>query len=133
MEDVRMTEHGIFYWNELMSRDVERSKSFYTETLGWVFSEMPMDDGGTYWVANIGDKAVGGMFEMNDARFEGVPEHWTPYVAVDDVDKRAALAVANGAEILRPAFDVPGVGRIVLLKDNGGASQGWMTPTPSDT
>ena len=26
--------HGTFYWNELMTRDVERAKTFYAETLG---------------------------------------------------------------------------------------------------
>jgi predicted enzyme related to lactoylglutathione lyase len=30
---------------------------------------------------------------------------------------------------MRPAFDVPGVGRIVVLKEPGGAGIGWMTPS----
>jgi len=42
--------HGHFYWNELMTRDAERDKKFYSETLGWTFEGMPMPDG-TYWVA----------------------------------------------------------------------------------
>ena len=27
-------EHGTFCWNELMTRDVERAKSFYAKTIG---------------------------------------------------------------------------------------------------
>jgi predicted enzyme related to lactoylglutathione lyase len=29
---------------------------------------------------------------------------------------------------MKPAFDVPGVGRIVILLEPGGAGVGWMTP-----
>jgi predicted enzyme related to lactoylglutathione lyase len=29
---------------------------------------------------------------------------------------------------MKPAFDVPGVGRIAILTEPGGASIGWMTP-----
>ena len=52
--------HGKFYWNELMTRDVERDKKFYGDTLGWTFDGMPMPQG-TYWVANIGGQPVGGQ------------------------------------------------------------------------
>jgi uncharacterized protein len=29
---------------------------------------------------------------------------------------------------VQPAFDIPGVGRIVILAEPGGATIGWMTP-----
>lgn len=38
--------HGTFYWNELMTRDVERAKRFYGDTIGWRFDPMQMPDGG---------------------------------------------------------------------------------------
>jgi uncharacterized protein len=123
-----MAEHGIFYWNELMTRDAEKAKAFYGKALGWTFTEMPMEDGGTYVLANVGDKPVGGFFTMNGAHFEGIPEHWFAYIAVDNVDERLELAKAHGGEIMRPPFDVPGIGRIAILKDAGGAAIGWMTP-----
>jgi predicted enzyme related to lactoylglutathione lyase len=34
------------------------------------------------------------------------------YLAVDDVDKRVANAVKAGAKLMKPIFDVPGVGRM---------------------
>ena len=40
----------------------------------------------------------------------------------------SAKAVKAGAKIMKPAFDVPGVGRIVILLEPGGAGIGWMTP-----
>jgi predicted enzyme related to lactoylglutathione lyase len=120
--------HGKFYWNELMARDVAGAKKFYSETLGWSFDAMPMPGGGTYWVANIGEEPVGGIFDISGPEFNGMPEGWMPYIAVDDVDARTKTAVKAGATIVKPAFDVPGVGRIVILREPGGAGIGWMTP-----
>jgi predicted enzyme related to lactoylglutathione lyase len=119
--------HGHFYWNELMTRDVEGAKSFYGTTVGWQFDGMPME-GSTYWVCKDGDQAVGGIMDMNRPDFEGIPPHWFAYLAVDDVDARVERAKAAGAELLRPIFDVPGVGRIAILKDPTGAALGWITP-----
>ena len=42
--------HGHFHWNELMTRDPEGAKSFYSQTIGWTFNDMPMPDG-TYHVS----------------------------------------------------------------------------------
>jgi predicted enzyme related to lactoylglutathione lyase len=44
------------------------------------------------------------------------------------VDKRVAKAVKAGAKLMKPIFDVPGVGRIAVLTQPGGAGVGWMTP-----
>jgi hypothetical protein len=51
-----------------------------------------------------------------------------PYLAVDDVDARAKKATAAGATLMRPLFDIPGIGRIAILREPGGAGVGWMTP-----
>ncbi len=55
-----------------------------------------------------------------------MPEHWFTYIAVDDVDSRVAKVEAAGGMVIRPPFDVPGVGRIAIVKDKGGAVCGWM-------
>ena len=123
-----MSQHGTFHWNELTSRDVERDKRFYQETIGWTFEGMPMEQAGTYWVANYDGKPVAGIFPLTSPEFDGVPEGWMPYLAVDDVDSRVAKAVEAGAQLMRPIFDVPAVGRIAILKQPGGAAIGWMTP-----
>jgi predicted enzyme related to lactoylglutathione lyase len=123
-----MTQHGHFHWNELMTRDVEGAKSFYGATVGWRFDAMPMVAGGTYWVCKAGDQPVAGILDISQPRFEGIPAHWFAYLAVDDVDVRVAKATAAGAELMRPLFDIPGVGRIAILKDPTGAGLGWITP-----
>ena len=122
------TSHGKFYWNELMTRDVEKAKKFYTEAMGWSFEAMPGAGGPTYWIAKIGGEPVGGLFDISGPEYKGVPESWMPYIAVDDVDARVKKATNAGAKVMKPAFDVPGVGRIVMLLEPGGAGIGWMTP-----
>lgn len=122
-----MTAHGHFHWNELVTRDVEKAKTFYGTTLGWTFDGMPMPDG-TYWVAKMGDGVVGGLFPIAGPQWDGVPEHWMSYIAVDDVDARVKKAQAAGARLMKPVFDIPGVGRIAILTEPGGAGVGWITP-----
>ncbi len=119
--------HGTLYWNELMTWDVEQAKRFYATALGWTYESMAMPDG-TYWVIKCGETTVGGMFQLSKPHFEGVPESWMAYIAVDDVETRIARATAAGATLVHPAFDVPGVGRIAIIKEPGGAGIGWITP-----
>jgi uncharacterized protein len=76
----------------------------------------------------MGGESVAGMFDISGQEFKGVPESWMPYIAVDDVDARVKKATKAGAKVMKPAFDVPGVGRIVMLLEPGGAGIGWMTP-----
>jgi uncharacterized protein len=120
--------HGHFTWNELVTRDPERAKAFYAKTIGWTYEAMAMEGGRTYWIAKIAGKPAGGIFDASGPDFEGVPEGWMPYLAVDDVDRRVKQAEAAGAKLMRPLFDVPQVGRIAILTEPGGAGVGWMTP-----
>jgi predicted enzyme related to lactoylglutathione lyase len=120
--------HGEFHWNELRTRDAERAKRFYASTVGWTFEASATPDGETYWVALQGGKPVAGLFSLTSPRFDGVPESWMSFLAVDDVDARVAKAVAAGAELAMPIFDVPDVGRIAMLREPGGAGIGWITP-----
>ncbi|MDH3660512.1 MAG: VOC family protein [Alphaproteobacteria bacterium] len=123
-----MTDHGHFCWNELMTRDVESAKAFYSDTIGWQFNGMDDPEGGTYWIAMDGDQPVAGICDISGPMFDGIPPQWKPYLAVDDVDARVEKAVQAGAKIIKSAFDIPGVGRIIMLEDAGGAGIGWMTP-----
>jgi uncharacterized protein len=120
--------HGSFYWNELRTRDVARAKRFYKETIGWTFEATQTPDGKPYWLAMAGGKPVAGMFTLTSPEFDGVPESWIGFLAVDNVDKRVAKAIRAGAKLVMPVFDVPNVGRIAMLREPGGAGIGWMTP-----
>jgi len=120
--------HGTFCWNELMAHDVEKAKAFYSKVVGWAFDGMPMPDGGTYWVARLGDQRVGGIFPMVGPQFKNMPERWVSILAVDDVDARVKKATAAGAKVMKPPFDIPDVGRVAYIEEPGGAMIGWLTP-----
>ena len=122
-----MTSHGSFHWNELMTRNVELAKRFYSSSIGWTFEAMPMPNG-TYWLAKMDDKPVAGIFPLSGPEFEGVPESWMSYLAVDDVDARLKKATAAGAKVMRAPFDIADVGRIAIIQEPGGAVLAWITP-----
>ena len=125
-----MVDHGIFYWNELMTGDVDAAKRFYEAAMGWTFDDMPMPAGGTYTIAKAGDTMVGGMLNTTGTEMANLPEHWFCYIAVDDIDARCEAAKAAGGTVAREPFDVPGVGRIAMIQQPGGGMIGWMTPAP---
>jgi uncharacterized protein len=125
--------HGNFCWNELMTRNVERAKAFYRDTIGWTYEPMQMADGRTYTCATQNGKYVAGIFPIDAPEYDSVPESWMSYLAVDDVDSRVEKALKAGAKLMKPIFDVPGIGRIAILMEPGGAGVGWMTPNPANT
>jgi len=123
-----MATNGSFYWNELMTRDPEGAKRFYSETLGWTFEAMEGEGGPAYWVAKVGDESVAGIYQIEKDDQE-TPEGWFAYVAVSDLAGALARASMSGGEVVREPWDVPGVGRIAIVNDNAGNSMGWMTPS----
>ena len=71
----------------------------------------------------------GGFFNIEDG--DDIPSHWMSYVHVADVDAAVAKVAKAGGEVLKPCFDVPGVGRIAIVEDPTGAVIGIMTAAPS--
>jgi hypothetical protein len=122
----RFKQHGMFSWNELMTGDVEGSKKFYTELLGWTLKEFPMGEGGSYWVVAAGEEEMGGIMGIPPGA-EGVPPHWGVYITVDNVDATAKKAEQLGAKSLVPPTDIPEVGRFAVLQDPQGAAFAIIT------
>jgi uncharacterized protein len=120
--------HGQFFWNELMTRDVETAKAFYAATLGWNYRPMPMMEGGTYWLATADAKPIGGIMDMTGLLPDSIPAHWMSYVEVADLDACLEKLKAGGGTICREPFEVPDVGRIAIVADPTGAVIGWITP-----
>ena len=121
-------KHGVFYWNELMTGDVEAAVQFYRDVMGWQIDGVDMGEF-TYWVATLDDQPVAGIMGRLPDVPPDVPDHWLSYIAVDDIDVRLEQAKKAGAVVIREPFDVENVGRIAIIKDGGGGHVGWMTPT----
>ena len=116
-----MNVHGEPIWYELLTKDLAGAQSFYAGLIGWavVDAQMPGMD---YHLAMQGDAAIGGIMPLTDAMVDqGAVPCWLPYFGVNDVDDAVAKAVAGGAEVQLPAFDVPDVGRMAMLShENAG-------------
>jgi hypothetical protein len=63
-----------------------------------------------------------------ETKISGVSDCWFSYIAVDDIDARLERVAEAEGSIERPAFDIPGVGRVAIVRDRAGSAVGWITP-----
>lgn len=104
-----------FCWNELGTRDTKKAGEFYSNVFGWarnVQSFGPME----YTMFANGDRPAGGMYGITPD-MGNIPPHWLVYFAVDDCDAKVQKATELGATVMKPADDIPGVGRFAILRD----------------
>lgn len=113
--------HGAFSWYELTTRAVAPSIAFYTALFGWTTQDWPMDFG-TYTLFLRGEEPVAGLMPMAGPEWEGVPNHWMPYVSVSDVDERFAAVPGLGGTGCVPPTDIPEVGRFAVVTDPTGGT-----------
>ena len=126
------SDHGRFIWCELTAPDTAGGKAFYGVVVGWTAHEMPGPDG-TYTRFEADGHGVGGMLALSpEMAAEGAPPNWTGYVAVDEVDAAAAKVASLGGSVMRPAADIPGIGRFAIVTDPFGAAFAIMTPAPME-
>lgn len=126
-----MSQHGKIYWNEYNTWDAEKAKEYYTRVLGWTFNEVPTagtEQDRPYYVAMNGDQPIAGIFTMVKPDFEGAPDHWFTYLAVDDVNKALAESTAAGGKVFREPFEIPGFGILAVVGDSNGAGIGLLQP-----
>jgi len=118
-----------FCWLDLAASDAQAARSFYGGLLGWHASEQRA--GGGYFTRFTLDHApVASMYPLNRHHLrDGVPSHWTPYVAVNDIAESALRAEDLGARVLVQPFELPGIARVCLIQDPVGACIGlWQNP-----
>jgi len=135
MSEHKMPAHGTFCWNELSTTDSDAAVRFYTELLGWEVRKsdaMESSEGAAdappvvYNEIVVGGEHVGGIYKMGP-EYGGAPSHWMSYVAVDDVDARAAKAAELGGSVCVPPTDIPNVGRFCVVNDPTGATISLIT------
>lgn len=118
------TQVGRVVWHELMSTDVEKAKSFYTELLGWeinVWKPGEFD----YSMIHQNEQDHGGFFQLEES---GAPSHWIAHVQVEDVDEAIARAEKLGGKVHTGPIDVPEVGRFAAIGDPQGGVISAYTP-----
>jgi len=107
---------------ELQTKDLDKSKKFYSGMFDWKLEEIPGMD---YTMISVGDGTGGGMMKnpMTD-----IPDNWLPYILVDDVAASTKKAKSLGANIVKDVTEVPGMGWFSVITDPTGAVFGlWQT------
>jgi predicted enzyme related to lactoylglutathione lyase len=66
-------------------------------------------------------KGIGGAYKLLP-EMGSVPPHWLVYFSVEDADATVQKATELGAHVMKPAEDIPGVGRFAILIDPQGAA-----------
>ena len=133
MSEQTMPANGSFCWNELSTTDDAAAIKFYTELLGWEVKagtatecegsdQPPM----VYNEIVVEGKHVGGIYKMGPEQ-GGEPSNWRPYVAVDDVDAKAAQVTELGGKVCVPPTDIPNTGRFCVVNDPTGATISLIT------
>jgi predicted enzyme related to lactoylglutathione lyase len=110
-----INETNTMCWNELMTKDIEGARKFYSGLFGWKLKVSP-----EYTEIQAGDRGVGGMMQIRPD-MKGMPSNWIPYFAVADADAIAKKAKAAKAQVGVPPTDIPNVGRFSVLADPQGA------------
>lgn len=114
---------GSIVWHDLISADPQADMDFFRELMGWSYTIEKSDDfvwksgPGEYPLIMADGEAHGGVVMAAS----GEPSHWLAYVETGNVETCTERALALGATIAKDPFDIPGVGRSVVLSDPQGA------------
>ncbi|MFT7475904.1 MAG: putative enzyme related to lactoylglutathione lyase [Verrucomicrobiales bacterium] len=112
-----VNEPGALMWNELVSTDAEAALKFYNDIHGTTTVEEDMGMAEPYRMLVVGEKQVAGAIAPP---MEGIPNHWSIYFNVADLDATVSKSSELGGALVVPAFDVPGVGRMAGITDPTG-------------
>ena len=132
-----MSEHpqpafgvGSICWHELYSKEIDKTKAFYTKVLGWSYEAW---GDGSYSMIKAGDNYVGGVMDINKPEFGGMHGAWGYCVDVANVDETAARVEKLGGKLINPPTDVPGIGRMAQLIEPSGSMFSVITLTEHAT
>jgi len=125
LSDSNQWQPGKVVWHDLVTPDLEDAREYYGALFGWTFEEASSD----YLLIRNGDRLIAGMAELDSATESS---YWVPLLSVKDVDHAVRLTVGAGGESLTEPFDVPGRGRVGVLRDPQGAAFGVVKSATGD-
>ena len=111
---------GDFCWNELMTSDVEKAKTFYSSLFGWKYEEHEMTNG-KYSMIKTDANSGGGLMQIPADKKGQIPPHWLSYVYVDNLDASIKKATSLGATLKVPSTPAGDFGHFAIIVDPTGA------------
>lgn len=115
---------GNLHWVDLHSSKIDDDLAFLNDALGLPTQEMDMPSGKYHLLAPDTATRGGAMQGMNP----GAPSHWVAWVQVESVDDTLNRVGNHGGEVLAPAWDAQGVGRMSIVRDPVGVAFGVIQP-----
>jgi predicted enzyme related to lactoylglutathione lyase len=116
-------------WADVTSPDVDAAARFYSELFGWTADKAPQPEAGGYTMFSKDGKYTAAASPPAPGT-EGIPPHWTVYLASDDVDATAGKVREAGGQVMTDPFDVFDSGRMTIAVDPTGAAFGvWQAGT----
>ena len=110
--------HGTPCWVDVTSPDLDGAIAFYTSIFGWDAATDPRPEARGYTMFSKKGKHVAAGSRPQG---EGMPAHWTTYLASDDVDATARKVRDAGGTVMVDPFDVFDAGRMTVAQDPTGA------------
>ena len=109
---------GSFCWADLVAKEEDVAKDFYTSLFGWTFEDRPVMEEAVYTIFSKEGKQVCALFKMfPDLLESGHPSYWQNYVTVENADKAVKRAVELGGQIAQEPCDVLDKGRVAMIRD----------------
>jgi predicted enzyme related to lactoylglutathione lyase len=102
---------GAMCWNELLTRDAETAKTFYSKLLGWEYC----GDEHYIHIRNRG-RNNGGMMKM-DENFGEMPPMWMVYFHVEDIDAAMKRVEELGGRVVTQKMEAPDTGWFTVIED----------------
>ncbi len=109
---------GALTWNELVTRDVEGSISFYGAVFGWQARTTTVA-GAPYVALEHRGRTIAGLQPMGRDWPDDLSPHWMLYFAVSDCDRVAENAYALGGRVLSTPVTAA-MGRYAVIEDPEG-------------
>jgi uncharacterized protein len=124
MPEVTSYATGQPSWADVTSPDLDGAASFYSELFDWEAEKAPQPEAGGYTMFLKGGKYVAAATPPQQ---EGIPPHWSVYLASDDADATAGRVRDAGGNVVAEPFDVFDSGRMLVAADPTGALFGvWQ-------
>lgn len=116
---------GKVVWHELLTPDLDASRKFYGDLLGWVCE--PAGPG--YLLCRSHGRPVAGMAEPD---FGVTAAYWVSLLSVPDLDRAVATVERSGGRVSVAPFPFPARGWVSIAEDPAGATFGVVQTAHGD-
>jgi len=117
-------------WYELLTTDTRAAETFYRNVVGWTSAPFEGSPGPYTVFKRSGEVQVAGLMKRPEGM--NMPPFWAMYVAVPNFEDAVTHIKRLGGSELSPVIDVPGVGRLQMLKDPQGAAFNIIQPASTE-